>query len=179
MAKLRRRARHRTANGSLDLFLRTRGSSEPAAKIAVGAKTTRTVTNDRARWPTLDHPAKAMMYLDTVSYLPDEMRVKVDRASMGVGLEVSSPLLDQQDVEFAESLPLQLRMDGHPYGKRILRQVLDCHLSPELTNRPKQGSSVPISAWLRGPMQDWADSLLGAHRLGHQGFLHVEMVRRI
>ena len=96
MAKLRRRARHRTANGSLDLFLRTRGSSEPAAKIAVGAKTTRTVTNDRARWPTLDHPAKAMMYLDTVSYLPDEMRVKVDRASMGVGLEISSPLLDQQ-----------------------------------------------------------------------------------
>ena len=178
-AKLRRRTRHIAANSSLDLFLRTRVSCERAAKIVVGAKPAPTVMNDRAGWPALDHPAKTMMYLDTVGYLPDDILVKVDRASMGVGLEVRSPLLDYRLVEFAWGLPLRLRMGDSPGGKRLLRQVLDRYVSPELTDRPKQGFSVPIAAWLRRPMRDWAEGLLGEHRLREQGFFHVEAVRQV
>jgi asparagine synthase (glutamine-hydrolysing) len=119
---------------------------------------------------------ESMMYLDTRTYLPDDILVKVDRASMAVGLEVRVPLLDQRVVEFAWRLPLGLKVRSGQ-TKWILQQVLGRYVPSRLTDRPKMGFGVPIDAWLRGPLRDWAHALLDADRLRRQGFLRPEPVQ--
>ena len=167
------------AKDVLDLYTRTRVSCARASEFVVGAGPASTMLSHPDRWPKLGDPRRTMMYLDLVSYLPDDILVKVDRASMGVSLELRNPLLDYRVVEFALTLPLPLRMGSAIGGKRILRQVLQRYVSRDLTDRPKKGFSVPISSWLKGPMRDWAEDLLSEHRLSDQGFFRVNAVRRI
>ncbi|PZS09928.1 MAG: asparagine synthase (glutamine-hydrolyzing) [Solirubrobacterales bacterium] len=119
---------------------------------------------------------EAMMYRDAVTYLPDDILAKVDRASMDASLEVRNPLLDHRVVELAWSLPPALKLrDGR--GKWPLRALLSRHLPDELVERPKQGFDVPLGAWLRGPLRKWAESLLSAERLRDEGHLEVAPVR--
>ena len=119
-----------------------------------------------------------MMYLDFAGYLPDDCLVKVDRASMASGLEVRCPLLDHRVVEFAWSLPLAYRV-GERRAKRVLKSVLERHLPRALFERPKRGFGVPIGAWLRGPLRDWAEALLDQSRLLREGYLEATAVRAL
>lgn len=128
--------------------------------------------------PTDMAPAEQMMLMDAMTYLPDDVLVKVDRSTMAASLEARAPLLDHTVFEFAWTLPLAYKIaDG--LGKRVLRGVLDHYVPRALIDRPKMGLTTPIDAWLRGALRDWAEALLSRDRLAHDGVLDPQAVRTL
>jgi asparagine synthase (glutamine-hydrolysing) len=122
-------------------------------------------------------PRPDMNLKDFLDYLPEDILTKVDRASMGVGLEARVPLLDHRVFEFAAKMPVALKTrDGK--GKWPLRQLAYRYVPRELLDRPKKGFEVPIGAWLRGPLREWAEGLLSDRALAGSGFLHAAPIRR-
>ena len=128
-------------------------------------------------WPASIPSAEAMMLFDTLNILPDDFLVKVDRAAMSVGLETRAPLLDPHIFELAWRLPLDWKLEAHS-GKRALREVLHQYVPSALVERPKQGFGIPVGAWLKGPLREWAESLLDEGRVRREGFLDPASVRR-
>jgi asparagine synthase (glutamine-hydrolysing) len=118
-----------------------------------------------------------MQFLDLVTYLPDDILTKLDRASMAIALEARVPLLDHRLVEFAWRLPRSLKVRGGT-SKWLLRQVLYRHVPRELVERPKMGFGIPLGEWLRGPLRDWAEALLASNRLHETDMFEAASVRR-
>ncbi|HPC82397.1 MAG TPA: asparagine synthase (glutamine-hydrolyzing) [Thermoanaerobaculaceae bacterium] len=132
---------------------------------------------DPARTGGRNDVVEQMMALDLGQYLPDDILVKVDRASMAVALETRGPLLDHRVVELCWRFPLACKTDGVT-GKRLLRRVLGRHLPRPLWDRPKMGFGMPFGEWLVSDLRGWAEELLGAARLGESGLWCVASVRR-
>ena len=122
-----------------------------------------------------------MMYWDMINYLPDDILVKVDRASMSLGLEARCPYLDQRIVKFALNLPLQFKIqkqNGAYETKKILRSVLSKYMPLSLINKPKSGFAIPINNWIRGPLKDLAEDLLSESKLKRESHLNPHVIRR-
>ena len=148
------------------------------ASVVLNAHEPATALLDRSHWADLTSFTDQMMFLDLITYLPGDILDKVDRASMGNSLEVRAPFLDDhQTLEFAWSLPRQYKIRGGQ-GKWILRQVLYRYVPRELIERPKMGFGVPIDSWLRGPLREWAESLLDESRLRREGFFDPQPIRQ-
>jgi asparagine synthase (glutamine-hydrolysing) len=128
----------------------------------------------------LSKPAPAglrMMYCDAVTYLPDDILCKVDRASMAVSLETRVPFLDHRVAEVAARIPLDMKVHGRS-GKRILRELLYRHAPRELFKRPKAGFAIPVGHWIRGPLRPWAEDLLNPARMAAEGWFDPAIVQR-
>lgn len=126
----------------------------------------------------LSSPGDKMMYADTLTYLPEDILTKVDRATMAVSLESRAPFLDHRVVEFAWTIPLAEKLTRST-SKTILRRVGRRYLPDEVLDQPKMGFSVPVEAWLRGPLRAWAEELLNEQRLEREGILHPSAVRTL
>ena len=151
-------------------------SCDRPSSIVIGARTSIDRSGDH-HWADSINFVQSAMAWDAKNYLPDDILTKVDRASMGVSLEVRAPFLDHRIFEFAWQLPLSMKVrDGQ--SKWLLRQVLYRYLPPELVERPKSGFGVPIGDWLRGPLRDWAETLLDERRLRDDGFFLPGPIRQ-
>ncbi len=148
-------------------------------ELVIGGQEPRTPLTDSSEWPSVPDFTHWMMYMDLITYLPDDILAKVDRASMAVSLESRVPYLDDHRViEFAWRLPLDMKIKNGQ-GKYILRQLLYDYVPKVLIERPKMGFGIPIDSWLRGPLQDWADDLLDSSRMREEGFFDPEEVQKM
>lgn len=166
----------RDAGSMDDLYLGLVSEWRNAEDLVVDGCIPPNLLDQRDAWPRLSNPVERMMALDGMTYLPDDILVKVDRAAMAISLETRAPFLDRDLMAFAWSLPMSMKLrDGR--GKWILRKLLDRHVPRELIDRPKAGFAIPLDAWLRGPLRDWAESLLKEDRLRREGFFHPKPIR--
>ena len=167
------------ASRSVDeLYLGLVSAHRDPATLVIGAKEPSTLLLGNTPEFNGLSDIQRMMALDLMTYLPDDILVKVDRAAMGASLETRVPFLDHRIVEFAWSLPQSIKLrEGQT--KWPLRQVLYRHVPKELIERPKMGFGVPLDAWLRGPLKDWAESLLDEGRLRQEGFFHPVLIRAL
>jgi asparagine synthase (glutamine-hydrolysing) len=149
--------------------------NDPAALVIGGYRLPTRMDGNVPSFAGLDE-VQRMMALDMISYLPDDILTKVDRAAMGVSLETRVPFLDHRVVEFAWRLPQSMKV-RNGQTKWALRQVLYRHVPRELIERPKQGFAVPIGHWLRGELREWAEALLDTSRLRREGFFEPAVVR--
>lgn len=159
-----------------ELYRRLVSHWDQPAEIVINGLEPRTRLGDDALWTAVSDSIEKMMLIDLLTYLPDDILVKVDRASMSTGLEVRVPFLDQRLIEYAWKLPLSMKVNGDT-GKWILRQVLARYVPNQLFERPKMGFGVPLAEWLRGPLREWAEALLAEERLIQDGFFCAEAIR--
>jgi asparagine synthase (glutamine-hydrolysing) len=129
-------------------------------------------------WPDLPSFEQQAMYMDSITYLLNDILVNVDRATMAVSLEARVPYLDHRIVEFAWTLPMSMKIRGNQ-GKWILRQILYEYVPRSLVDRPKMGFGFPLGEWLRGSLREWAEGLLDVRRLREQGLLDPEQISKL
>lgn len=169
--KARKLASVLSADSDAAIYQRLVSAWPSLGTLVIGGRETAELSTEWKKLADLGSPENQMMALDTTTFLPDDILCKVDRAAMGVSLETRIPFLDHRVVEFAWSLPMSMKIrDGQ--GKWILRQLLYKYVPRDLIDRPKMGFAVPIDAWLRGPLREWAQNLLDERRLRDAGYLN-------
>lgn len=175
--RLHKAAKVLAAKSVNEIYLGLVSHWDDPANVVLGCTEPSTVLTSKLPELSCLDDIQRMMALDTVTYLPDDILVKVDRAGMGVSLEGRVPFLDHRVVEFAWTLPQSMKLcDG--VSKWVLRQVLYRYVPRELVERPKMGFGVPIGDWLRDPLRDWAESLLDEDRLRREGFFYPTPIRQ-
>jgi asparagine synthase (glutamine-hydrolysing) len=188
---LPRRLRQTLPGDKLYKFAALLGSNHPDAlyhrlvslwktpdELVIGGREPDSILMDVTTRQSFPNFAERMMFWDLVTYLSDDILVKVDRASMGVSLEARAPLLDHRVVEWVWRLPLRLKQ-RNGQSKWLLRQVLYRYMPRALIERPKMGFGVPIDAWLRSPLREWAEALLDEGRLRREGFFNPAPIRAV
>jgi asparagine synthase (glutamine-hydrolysing) len=164
---------------SVDDLYRSLVTNWPQADDLVrGASRLPTKLDDASLADGVPEAEHRMMLWDTLTYLPDDILTKVDRAAMSVSLETRVPFLDHRVVELAWRLPLHMKIRGGQ-GKWALRQVLYKYVPRELIERPKAGFGIPVGQWLRGPLRDWAEELLKEVRLEREGYFNAGTIRHV
>jgi asparagine synthase (glutamine-hydrolysing) len=158
-----------------ELYLKMMSHFKRPESIVANSREPQHLFQDRKRWPEGADFTQHMLYMDSMTYLPDDILVKVDRAGMGVSLEGRIPLLDHRVVELAWQLPMDYKIRNGE-TKWILRQILDRHIPRALFDRPKKGFAIPIEDWLKGPLKEWAGDLLNADRLKREGFFDADRI---
>ena len=174
--KLHKGARALSAKGIEDYYLNLVTHWQPEEIVLNGRETTDHLQDNLLALDQFDDVQK-MMIMDTMTYLPDDILVKVDRAAMAVSLESRVPLLDHRVVEYAWRIPQSMKLKDN-LGKWAMREVLYRYVPRHLIDRPKMGFSLPIDSWLRGPLKDWAENLLDETRLRNDGFLNPKPIRK-
>ena len=175
--RLRTLANILDASSPENLYRYCVASWKTPSEVVFNRESSYAAIEDVSYWPRTADLQGRLMAIDMLTYLPDDILVKVDRASMGVGLETRIPFLDHRILEFAWRLPANFKIrDGA--GKWILRRVLDRYIPPRLYDRPKRGFGIPLTSWLRGPLREWADSLLHDQGTGAMGILDEDLFRR-
>lgn len=175
--KLHKGAGVMASHSAADLYLgMVSGWQHPTDVVIGGAEPATFLTG---HLPDVSHlnTVERMMVLDLLTFLPDDILCKVDRAAMGVSLESRVPFLDHRVVEFAWSVPLEYKLRENQ-TKWLLRQVLYRHVPKALIERPKMGFGIPTDTWLRGPLRDWAEDLLSESRLRQDGYFNPAPIRQ-
>jgi asparagine synthase (glutamine-hydrolysing) len=175
--KLHKGANLLDVNSFDDLYSRFISHWQNPSELVIGASPTSNYLTEKH--PVLNETdiISKMMAFDTTTYLPDDILVKVDRAAMSVSLETRIPLLDHRVIDFAWRLPHSMKLKNGT-SKWILRKILDKYVPRNLIDRPKMGFGVPIDSWIRGPLREWAESLIDVSRLNNEGFLNSSMIRK-
>jgi asparagine synthase (glutamine-hydrolysing) len=159
-----------------DLYYSLVSEWEDPSKLVLKSKEPKNILERKSEWPQNLSFQERMMFLDMATYLPDDILVKVDRASMATSLETRVPFLDHRVVELALRIPVDQKIVGTK-GKEVLRKILYKYVPKKLIDRPKQGFGIPLGEWLRGPLREWAEDLISKERLSKEGFFEAEMVR--
>jgi asparagine synthase (glutamine-hydrolysing) len=166
------------AQSRTDLYRLLLSSVHHPERLALSGRELPTRVDTPEAWSVKLEFAEQVMAVDALTYLPDDILAKVDRAAMAVSLETRMPFLDHRVVGFVWSLPLSLRIpDDKP--KWLLRELLYRYVPREIIDRPKQGFCAPVGEWLRGSLRDWAQALLDPARLRDEGFLDAARVDRM
>ncbi len=164
------------AKGREDFYHRLQSHWYSPESVVIGAKEPVTLLTSSHSWPESVDFQSWMMAMDAQCYMVDDILVKVDRASMANSLETRVPFLDHRVVELAWRIPQAMKIrEGK--GKWILRQVLYRHVPQEMIERPKKGFSIPLGEWLRGPLREWAETLLSEERIIKDGYFNVSPIR--
>ena len=160
-----------------ELFHRYLSNEMNPTSVVLGSKFRNTLLSSPETWPDFANFEHTMMYVDVLSYLSEDILVKVDRASMAVSLETRTPILDHRVVEFAWRLPMAYKMRNRQ-SKWILRQVLNKYVPGNLVERPKMGFGIPIGSWIKKELRPWAEALLDGDRLGKEGIFDPVAIRK-
>ncbi len=177
-ASLQKKSERLASRSLADYYVRRDARCQDPRELVIGAGRPLSRVLDENEWPDMPHPLQRLMAIDLLDNLPEHFLVKVDRASMGVSLEVRSPLLDHHIVEWCLRLPISMKVRGAE-RKWLLRRVLDRYVPRSMTDRPKMGFGIPFDSWVRGSLRDWAEAQLDPRRLRDEGYLDADAVRRV